>query len=297
MNTNPANSTATVAHGPTAIVAAAGTATGATGAVGAAAAGGASQGHTAGVKKPKNPKKYICGYCDRAFSRSEHKSRMKERILKNDHFIVQMYLSKFVRRDLLQRHDRTVHAAKKENANNMNNGNNNSTTPSANTNINAANTSTISTQNSGTNAGYSPATLANAAAPITSSFKKDKPEDVDVDFNAAVLMTELQHSFHKQADSKIPSNILPYQSDFNNSVRTQQQLCPRKFLLTNLSFTPPTPPTPPTTTTTTTTTTIIIIIIIIVIITIIIITPTFFIEVKVQIMFPNLIHRQISITC
>lgn len=57
-------------------------------------------------------KKYICGFCARAFTRSEHKQR-HERLHTNEKPFHCVYCtSAFVRRDLLQRHCRTVHNIK-----------------------------------------------------------------------------------------------------------------------------------------------------------------------------------------
>ncbi|KIV87708.1 hypothetical protein, variant [Exophiala sideris] len=62
-------------------------------------------------KTPSAPeKKYKCQYCNRAFSRSEHRSRHERSHTKERPFKCQKCRSTFVRRDLLLRHDRTVHA-------------------------------------------------------------------------------------------------------------------------------------------------------------------------------------------
>ncbi|KAH3913178.1 hypothetical protein HBH56_112740 [Parastagonospora nodorum] len=55
-------------------------------------------------------KKYKCQYCSRAFSRSEHRSRHERSHTKERPFCCTKCRSTFVRRDLLLRHDRTVHA-------------------------------------------------------------------------------------------------------------------------------------------------------------------------------------------
>ncbi|KAL2402576.1 hypothetical protein ABEF93_001393 [Exophiala dermatitidis] len=67
---------------------------------------------TATPKKPASApeKKYKCQYCNRAFSRSEHRSRHERSHTKERPFKCQKCRSTFVRRDLLLRHDRTVHA-------------------------------------------------------------------------------------------------------------------------------------------------------------------------------------------
>lgn len=55
------------------------------------------------------PKKYVCGFCGRGFTRSEHKQR-HERSHTNEKPFHCLYCTfAFVRRDLLQRHCRTVH--------------------------------------------------------------------------------------------------------------------------------------------------------------------------------------------
>ncbi|KAK4639391.1 hypothetical protein QC761_707860 [Podospora bellae-mahoneyi] len=55
-------------------------------------------------------RKYKCQFCNRAFSRSEHRSRHERSHTKERPFKCQKCRSTFVRRDLLLRHDRTVHA-------------------------------------------------------------------------------------------------------------------------------------------------------------------------------------------
>lgn len=55
-------------------------------------------------------KKYTCQFCNRAFSRSEHRSRHERSHTKERPFKCLKCRSTFVRRDLLLRHDRTVHA-------------------------------------------------------------------------------------------------------------------------------------------------------------------------------------------
>lgn len=54
-------------------------------------------------------KKYICGFCARAFTRSEHKQRHERSHTNEKPFQCLYCTSAFVRRDLLQRHCRTVH--------------------------------------------------------------------------------------------------------------------------------------------------------------------------------------------
>lgn len=54
-------------------------------------------------------KKYICGFCARAFTRSEHKQRHERSHTNEKPFHCHYCTSAFVRRDLLQRHCRTVH--------------------------------------------------------------------------------------------------------------------------------------------------------------------------------------------
>ncbi|KAL1956446.1 hypothetical protein VTO42DRAFT_7333 [Malbranchea cinnamomea] len=64
------------------------------------------------AKKATNPpeRKYKCQFCNRAFSRSEHRSRHERSHTKERPFKCLKCRSTFVRRDLLLRHDRTVHA-------------------------------------------------------------------------------------------------------------------------------------------------------------------------------------------
>ncbi|KAF2216148.1 hypothetical protein CERZMDRAFT_109117 [Cercospora zeae-maydis SCOH1-5] len=63
----------------------------------------------AGDVKEKE-KRYKCQFCNRAFSRSEHRSRHERSHTKERPFKCMKCRSTFVRRDLLLRHDRTVHA-------------------------------------------------------------------------------------------------------------------------------------------------------------------------------------------
>jgi len=55
------------------------------------------------------PKKYICAFCARAFTRSEHKQRHERSHTNEKPYHCLHCTSSFVRRDLLQRHCRTVH--------------------------------------------------------------------------------------------------------------------------------------------------------------------------------------------
>ncbi|KAF2126577.1 hypothetical protein P153DRAFT_359550 [Dothidotthia symphoricarpi CBS 119687] len=65
----------------------------------------------AAARKTGQPeKKYKCQFCNRAFSRSEHRSRHERSHTKERPFKCLKCRSTFVRRDLLLRHDRTVHA-------------------------------------------------------------------------------------------------------------------------------------------------------------------------------------------
>ncbi|KAK6872886.1 hypothetical protein K6H10_005013 [Candida tropicalis] len=54
-------------------------------------------------------KKYVCAFCARAFTRSEHKQRHERSHTNEKPFHCLHCTSSFVRRDLLQRHCRTVH--------------------------------------------------------------------------------------------------------------------------------------------------------------------------------------------
>lgn len=58
-------------------------------------------------------RRYICSFCARPFSRSEHKARHERSHTKEKPFHCHQCESSFVRRDLLQRHLRTVHAKDK----------------------------------------------------------------------------------------------------------------------------------------------------------------------------------------
>lgn len=68
----------------------------------------ASNGATPDGKEKE--KRYKCQFCNRAFSRSEHRSRHERSHTKERPFKCMKCRSTFVRRDLLLRHDRTVHA-------------------------------------------------------------------------------------------------------------------------------------------------------------------------------------------
>ncbi|OAA64261.1 c2h2 finger domain containing protein [Niveomyces insectorum RCEF 264] len=67
---------------------------------------------TPAARKPSSTaeRKYKCQFCNRAFSRSEHRSRHERSHTKERPFKCMKCRSTFVRRDLLLRHDRTVHA-------------------------------------------------------------------------------------------------------------------------------------------------------------------------------------------
>ncbi|KAI1106881.1 fungal-specific transcription factor domain-containing protein [Jackrogersella minutella] len=68
---------------------------------------------TPATRKPslaQPERKYKCQFCNRAFSRSEHRSRHERSHTKERPFKCAKCRSTFVRRDLLLRHDRTVHA-------------------------------------------------------------------------------------------------------------------------------------------------------------------------------------------
>ncbi|GMM36314.1 hypothetical protein DASC09_036390 [Saccharomycopsis crataegensis] len=54
-------------------------------------------------------RRYICSFCAKSFSRSEHKSRHERSHTNEKPFGCTICFAKFVRRDLLQRHLRTVH--------------------------------------------------------------------------------------------------------------------------------------------------------------------------------------------
>ncbi|KAH8599830.1 fungal-specific transcription factor domain-containing protein [Bisporella sp. PMI_857] len=71
-----------------------------------------AQSSSAAVRKSSlaPEKKYKCQFCNRAFSRSEHRSRHERSHTKERPFKCMKCRSTFVRRDLLLRHDRTVHA-------------------------------------------------------------------------------------------------------------------------------------------------------------------------------------------
>ena len=69
----------------------------------------ASNGTAPDAAKEKE-KRYKCQFCNRAFSRSEHRSRHERSHTKERPFKCMKCRSTFVRRDLLLRHDRTVHA-------------------------------------------------------------------------------------------------------------------------------------------------------------------------------------------
>lgn len=57
----------------------------------------------------KNMKKHVCSFCARPFARAEHKLRHERSHTKEKPFHCKLCPSSFVRRDLLQRHLRTLH--------------------------------------------------------------------------------------------------------------------------------------------------------------------------------------------
>ncbi|ODV96596.1 hypothetical protein PACTADRAFT_15132 [Pachysolen tannophilus NRRL Y-2460] len=70
------------------------------------------------------PKKHICSFCARCFSRHEHRLRHEKIHTKEKPFDCKICSSAFARRDLLQRHCRTVHGVTlKSNSHNGGNGN------------------------------------------------------------------------------------------------------------------------------------------------------------------------------
>ncbi|KAK6458244.1 ADR1-like Zn finger domain protein [Scheffersomyces xylosifermentans] len=71
-------------------------------------------------------KKYICAFCARAFTRSEHKQRHERSHTNEKPFHCLHCTSSFVRRDLLQRHCRTVHNSQLAAGGNTNGSNNGS---------------------------------------------------------------------------------------------------------------------------------------------------------------------------
>lgn len=160
-------------------------------------------GMDAKAAKPKNPKKYRCCYCDRAFSRSEHRLRHERSHTKERPFHCPKCPSTFVRRDLLLRHDRTVHAIR--------NGNGATSPTAATKKPRSASTSSHHQQ-----------------PPPQPQGLSSQQQGLDVDFNAAVLMTELQHSFHKNAPVQnapkmnIPPSPPTNQNDYLPSLTYQQ---------------------------------------------------------------------------
>lgn len=167
--------------------------------------------------KPKNSKKYRCCYCDRAFSRSEHRSRHERSHTKERPFHCPKCPSTFVRRDLLLRHDRTVHAIR-----------NGSGAPLATTTKKPRTSSTSSTNsNNSSQQQPLPPPQQQIAGFNSSSTNSNSNGGLDVDFNAAVLMTELQHSFHKNApvgkNVNIPPSPPTQQNEYLPSLNYQQQ--------------------------------------------------------------------------
>ncbi|WPH01931.1 Hypothetical protein R9X50_00478500 [Acrodontium crateriforme] len=69
-----------------------------------------SSNNSAADASKEKEKRYKCQFCNRAFSRSEHRSRHERSHTKERPFKCMKCRSTFVRRDLLLRHDRTVHA-------------------------------------------------------------------------------------------------------------------------------------------------------------------------------------------
>lgn len=63
----------------------------------------------ADANKKQPSKRYKCTFCDRAFSRSEHRSRHERSHTQERPYHCERCPSTFVRRDLLLRHERTVH--------------------------------------------------------------------------------------------------------------------------------------------------------------------------------------------
>ncbi|EGW30373.1 uncharacterized protein SPAPADRAFT_52462 [Spathaspora passalidarum NRRL Y-27907] len=91
-------------------------------------------------------KKYICAFCARAFTRSEHKQRHERSHTNEKPFHCLNCTSSFVRRDLLQRHVRTVH----------NNSNNHNMNLPSNKSLNNPTTVGLTVESSSTSSNESP---------------------------------------------------------------------------------------------------------------------------------------------
>ncbi|RLV96526.1 Transcriptional regulator form adherence 5 [Spathaspora sp. JA1] len=156
-------------------------------------------------------KKYICAFCARAFTRSEHKQRHERSHTNEKPFHCLNCTSSFVRRDLLQRHVRTVH----NNANNNNNSNN------INHQMNLPSNKSLNNPTSvGLNVESSTSTSSNES-PISDNFMSNShsiqlDDSVSTDYSLAYDMaTATPTTDHKRRKKSV--------SDHHSSSQQQQQ--------------------------------------------------------------------------
>lgn len=172
----------------------------------------------------EKPKKYKCCFCDIAFSRSEHRSRHERSHTKERPFHCPKCPSKFVRRDLLLRHDRTVHA--------RSNGRRASASPPSESTTSS--TTTAKGKAARKQQEQQKQSILTAGDDKLSTLVKAASGD---DFNAALLMTELHQSFHKgSASSTAAINTPPNKFPFSQTTRPANAVPPS----ITLSLQPPT---------------------------------------------------------
>ncbi|ANB13203.1 hypothetical protein AWJ20_1485 [Sugiyamaella lignohabitans] len=178
-----------------------------------------------------NNKKYRCCYCDRAFSRSEHRTRHERSHTKERPFHCPKCPSTFVRRDLLLRHDRTVHAPKTKGGPEEKKLNDGSSSSSSGSTSSSGPTLPSLDMLGGP---LSLSTLANAATTSnTDSLNIQSTAGVGSDssrsgilggdgddLNAAMLMTELQRSYSKEQKSPV---VAKKQQQQQHQPHSQQQ--------------------------------------------------------------------------
>ncbi|KAE9976109.1 hypothetical protein BLS_002251 [Venturia inaequalis] len=148
-------------------------------------------------------KKYKCQFCNRAFSRSEHRSRHERSHTKERPFKCQKCKSTFVRRDLLLRHDRTVHAK------------------DGGVPLHSESKRRIAAKPTETAAAKQQAAAAAAAAPTLDTATLEQIEtssDGMVDLEtAAMLMTDFHHKAMASQEPEVMPDQLHHHQSVNNS--------------------------------------------------------------------------------
>ena len=146
-------------------------------------------------------KKYICAFCARAFTRSEHKQRHERSHTNEKPFHCLHCTSSFVRRDLLQRHCRTVH----------------------HTNLNP---SMLPSNKSLKNPTTTPLDLSNSEGTTTSTksgSKKNSNSKNGAQNDKSTNQNPIINNDDNRSSVGDITNQLPFHVQFNNQLQYQQQ--------------------------------------------------------------------------